>query len=81
MPELQQLCARHGPAVLAFELENRAYFATAINDRGDAFYVYADETGAVLGRFNLYEVEDGTAKLGYRVAEHAAGRGVATAAA
>jgi len=34
----------------------------------------------VLGRFNLYRLEDGTAELGYRVAQHVAGRGVATAA-
>ena len=103
MPELQLLCASHGPAVLAFELENRPYFAESISDRGDAFYdnfderlesvlaeqatgtsafyVYADEAGAVLGRFNLYDMKDGTANLGYRVAQHAAGQGVATAAA
>jgi ribosomal-protein-alanine N-acetyltransferase len=30
--------------------------------------------------FNLYRFEDGTAELGYRVAQHVAGRGVATAA-
>jgi len=35
--------------------------------------------GSVLGRFNLYDLEDGTAKLGYRVAQQVAGRGVATA--
>jgi ribosomal-protein-alanine N-acetyltransferase len=34
----------------------------------------------VLGRFNLYDVADGTARVGYRVAERVAGRGVATAA-
>jgi [ribosomal protein S5]-alanine N-acetyltransferase len=34
----------------------------------------------VLGRFNLYRLQDGTAELGYRVAERVAGRGVATAA-
>jgi ribosomal-protein-alanine N-acetyltransferase len=45
-----------------------------------AFYVLVDETGAVRGRFNLFDIEDGTAVLGYRVAEHVAGRGVATAA-
>jgi ribosomal-protein-alanine N-acetyltransferase len=47
---------------------------------GCAFYVLADEGGSVLGRFNLYDFEDGTAKLGYRVAQDVAGRGVATAA-
>lgn len=44
-----------------------------------AFYVFVGEDGSVLGRFNLYDVEDGTASLGYRVAEQVAGRGVATA--
>ena len=37
------------------------------------------EDGSVLGRFNLYRFEDGTAELGYRVAQHVAGRGLATA--
>ena len=102
MPELQPLNAGHGPAVLAFELANRAYFAASISDRGDdffeqyadrhsallaeqeaghgAFYVLVAEDGSVLGRFNLLLGGDGTAELGYRVAQHAAGRGVATAA-
>ncbi len=101
MPELQRLHAGHAPAVLAFELANRAYFATFITDRGDAFFDHFDESfdallaeqeagtalyhvlvdgnGAVLGRFNLMELADGTAVLGYRVAEDVAGRGVATA--
>ncbi|WP_406051929.1 GNAT family N-acetyltransferase [Kribbella sp. NBC_00889] len=43
-----------------------------------AFYVLVAEDGSVLGRFNLYDLEDGTANLGYRVAQHVAGRGVAT---
>jgi RimJ/RimL family protein N-acetyltransferase len=44
-----------------------------------AFYVLVADDGSVLGRFNLYDIEDGTARLGYRVAQQAAGRGVATA--
>ncbi|HUB38525.1 MAG TPA: GNAT family N-acetyltransferase [Streptosporangiaceae bacterium] len=44
-----------------------------------AFYVLVADDGSVLGRFNLYDFEDGTANLGYRVAERVAGRGVATA--
>jgi ribosomal-protein-alanine N-acetyltransferase len=44
-----------------------------------AYYVLVDENGGILGRFNLYDLEDGTAHLGYRVAQHVAGRGVATA--
>ena len=102
MPELQRLRADHAPAVLAFELANRVYFAASVSDRGDefydrfterhsallaeqeagigAFYVLVAEDGSVLGRFNLYDLKDGTAVLGYRVAQHVAGRGVATAA-
>ncbi|HUC21264.1 MAG TPA: GNAT family protein [Streptosporangiaceae bacterium] len=101
MPELQQLHADHAPAVLAFELANRAYFSAFISDRGEdfftqfterhsallaeqeagigAFYVLVDGDGSVLGRFNLAFAGHGTAKLGYRVAQHVAGRGVATA--
>ncbi len=100
MPELQRLRADHAPAVLAFELANRAYFATFISDRGDDFFdhfterynalladqeagtcvchVLVGEDGTVLGRFNLVDLEDGTAELGYRVAQRVAGRGVAT---
>jgi [ribosomal protein S5]-alanine N-acetyltransferase len=44
-----------------------------------AFYVLVAEDGSVLGRFNLYFTEDGVANVGYRVAQHVAGRGVATA--
>ena len=44
-----------------------------------ACYLLVAEDGSVLGRFNLYNLEDGTAELGYRVAQHVAGRGVATA--
>ncbi|GHD91526.1 GNAT family N-acetyltransferase [Streptomyces naganishii] len=101
MPELQRLRTGHAPAVLAFERENRGYFAASVPDRGDgfferfgerfgallaeqeagvcAFHVLVDEAGSVVGRFNLVDMEDGVAVLGYRVAEHAAGRGVATA--
>lgn len=44
------------------------------------FHVLVDEEANVVGRFNLYDVADGTADLGYRVAQRVAGRGVATAA-
>jgi ribosomal-protein-alanine N-acetyltransferase len=43
-----------------------------------AYYVLVAEDGSVLGRFNLVFAEDDTAELGYRVAQHVAGRGVAT---
>lgn len=100
MPELQQLTVGHAPAVLAFELANRAYFAASISDRGDeffhqfpdrhramlaeqdagtcAFYVLVADDGSIMGRFNLYDFKDGTANLGYRVAQQVSGRGVAT---
>ena len=44
-----------------------------------AYYVLVAQDGSVLGRFNLIFVGDGVATLGYRVAQHVAGRGVATA--
>jgi [ribosomal protein S5]-alanine N-acetyltransferase len=44
-----------------------------------ACHVLVAEDGSVLGRFNLYDIACGTAVLGYRVAQHVAGRGVATA--
>jgi ribosomal-protein-alanine N-acetyltransferase len=100
--ELNRLSGDHVEAVLAFELENRAYFAKSINDRGDefyetfsghhdaflaqqdagvcAFYVLVECDGSIVGRFNLYDLEDGAARVGYRLAEHVAGRGVATEA-
>ena len=43
-----------------------------------AYYVLVAEDGSVLGRFNLILAGDGTAELGYRVAQHVAGRGLAT---
>lgn len=43
-----------------------------------AFYVLVDGDGEVLGRFNLYDIERGAAKVGYRVAQRVAGRGLAT---
>jgi [ribosomal protein S5]-alanine N-acetyltransferase len=101
VPELQQLRADHASAVLAFERENRAWFANFVSDRGDEFYdrffeqfavllaeqedgicilhVLVCDDGTVIGRFNLFEVGDDHAVLGYRVAQHVAGRGVATA--
>ena len=39
-----------------------------------------EEDGAIVGRVNLVDVADGSAELGYRIAERAAGRGLATAA-
>jgi [ribosomal protein S5]-alanine N-acetyltransferase len=102
VPELQLLRSDHAPALLAFEQENRAYFAASVPDRGDAyfanfadehsellacqaagtdyFHVLVEDDGAIVGRVNLFEVAEGSADLGFRIAERAAGRGLATAA-
>lgn len=99
---VELLRADHADAVLAFELENRAYFASWIWDRGDEyfeqfaarhaallaeqeagisrFHVLVDDSGAVAGRVNLIDLENGSAELGYRIAEKRAGQGLATAA-
>jgi ribosomal-protein-alanine N-acetyltransferase len=100
MLDLLRVGPGHEEAVLAFEKDNRAYFAESINDRGDsffeeyperhralmaeqeagisAFYVLIDGHGAVVGRFNLYDIVNGSAEVGYRIAERVSGRGVAT---
>ena len=44
------------------------------------FHVLVDEDGEVVGRFNLYDVVDGTAEVGFRVSQRVVGRGVATSA-
>ena len=102
MPELQLLRADHAPALLAFELENRAYFAAWVPDRGDEYFAtFADQhvrllaaqaegtdffhvlvelDGSIVGRVNLFEAAGGCADLGFRIAERAAGQGLATAA-
>jgi ribosomal-protein-alanine N-acetyltransferase len=102
MPELQLLRPDHAPALLAFEQENRAYFAASIPDRGDNYFAHFDErhrdllaeqaegrhffhvlvepAGEIVGRVNLVDITDGSAELGYRIAERAAGRGLATTA-
>jgi ribosomal-protein-alanine N-acetyltransferase len=102
MPDLQLVRLDHAPALLAFERENRAYFAAVIPDRGDSFFASFDtrhaqllaqqaagtdyfyllvaEGGEVVGRVNLFNVADGSAELGYRIAQKVAGQGLATAA-
>ncbi|MEU3875058.1 MULTISPECIES: GNAT family N-acetyltransferase [Streptomyces] len=102
MIKLERLHAGHAAALLAFERENRAYFARSVPDRGDAyfddfasrlrallaeqdagvchFHVVVDDRDDLVGRVNLLDAVEGTAELGYRIAERAAGRGVATAA-
>ena len=44
-----------------------------------AYYVLVGDDGSIIGRFSLRNIGDGSAVLGYRVAQHVAGRGVATA--
>ncbi|HEX7306383.1 GNAT family N-acetyltransferase [Lentzea sp.] len=99
---IERLRLDHAAAVLAFERENRAYFAASVPDRGNDFFtdfqqrfrgllteqeagvchfhVVVGHTGEVVGRVNLVDVADGSAELGFRVAEKAAGQGLATAA-
>ena len=68
MPELQRLRADHAAAVLAFESENRAFFAAMISDRGDEFFEnFAErhrallaEQEAGLGAYYVLVDEDGT---------------------
>jgi RimJ/RimL family protein N-acetyltransferase len=44
------------------------------------FHVVIGDNGDMLGRVNLVDVADGAAELGFRIAEKAAGQGLATAA-
>ncbi|WP_030592775.1 GNAT family N-acetyltransferase [Streptomyces anulatus] len=99
MTFISQLRPDHAEALLAFERENRAYFAASIPDRGDDYFAafaerhrellaeqdaglhhfhLIEDDGGILGRINLLGVRDGSAELGYRIAEKAAGRGLAT---
>ncbi|MFB7472305.1 GNAT family N-acetyltransferase [Kitasatospora sp. NPDC056184] len=101
---LERLADGHAAAVLAFERENRAWFARSVPDRGDTyftaagfaerhrallaeqdggachFHVVREAGGRIVGRVNLVDAAAGSAELGYRVAESAAGRGVARTA-
>ncbi len=68
MAELQPLRADHAPAVLAFELANRAYFAASISDRGDDYFDHFSdrysgllaEQDAGTGAYYLLIAEDGS---------------------
>jgi ribosomal-protein-alanine N-acetyltransferase len=58
-----------------------ALFVDLLNEQESgvyAFHALVEEDSTVVGRFNLYDIDGGTADVGYRVAERAAGRGVAT---
>ncbi|MFD0266385.1 GNAT family N-acetyltransferase [Streptomyces sp. NPDC127106] len=108
MIRLERLRADHADALLAFERQNRAYFARFVPDRGAAYFadfaarhralLAEQDTGVchfhvvlvgggaegghdeVCGRVNLVDAAAGSAELGYRIGERAAGRGLATAA-
>lgn len=43
MPAIERLRLDHGAALLVFEQENRAYFATLVSDRGDDYFTHFDE--------------------------------------
>lgn len=60
-----------------FDKLYRAFLAEQEAGRG-FFHVLVDEDGTLAGRFNLYDVVDETAEVGYRVAQRFSGRGVAT---
>jgi [ribosomal protein S5]-alanine N-acetyltransferase len=48
MLQLQRVRPDHATALIAFELENRAYFAASIPDRGDDYFTYFSEQHARL---------------------------------
>jgi ribosomal-protein-alanine N-acetyltransferase len=66
--ELQRLGPEHAAAVLAFERENRAYFAQSISDRGDEYFegfaaqhrAALDEQESGISVFHVLIDEDGT---------------------
>ncbi|MFB7916586.1 GNAT family N-acetyltransferase [Streptomyces sp. NPDC056061] len=60
-----------------FEARHAALLAEQSTGLGH-FHLLVDADGAILGRFNLVDVANGSAELGYRVAEKATGRGLAT---
>ena len=61
-----------------FAERHQAMLADQEQGKG-AFHVLVADDGSILGRFNLVFTGNDSANLGYRVAQEAAGRGVATA--
>jgi ribosomal-protein-alanine N-acetyltransferase len=67
MTTLERLRAEHADALLAFERENRAYFARSIPDRGDAYFAefpsrhraLLEEQDAGVCHFHVVLDEDG----------------------
>ena len=82
MPELQRLRADHAPAVLAFELANRVYFAASISDRGDEFFdrfterhsALLAEQEADLAAFYVLVADDGSVLGRFNLYDLAAAR-------
>ncbi|QNS03800.1 GNAT family N-acetyltransferase [Streptomyces xanthii] len=64
----EEFAARHA-ANLAEQTEGTAHM-----------HVLVTAEGEIIGRFNLYDPADGSAELGFRLAEHATGKGLATEA-
>lgn len=73
MLRLERLRADHGDDLLAFERENRAYFARSVPDRGDAYFAdFADRHRALLaeqdtGAIHFHLVMDTAGELIGRV--------------
>ncbi|MFI6152211.1 GNAT family N-acetyltransferase [Kitasatospora sp. NPDC051170] len=64
----------------AYFAEFPARHAALLADDSCHFHIIRDTDGTLIGRINLIDAIDGTAELGYRIAESATGRGVAKAA-
>jgi ribosomal-protein-alanine N-acetyltransferase len=103
---VRELTSSDAQTLLAFEVENRAWFESNIDARDPAFYslqgvcehidgcmsdfaigvwhpfVIQDASGKMVGRANLKNINlpKGFAEVGYRIAQNAAGKGLATLA-
>ncbi|MGW3681055.1 GNAT family N-acetyltransferase [Streptomyces prasinus] len=85
MVTLERLRAEHAPALLAFERDNRAYFARSVPDRGDAYFTpagFAARHASLLaeqeaGTCHFHVVLDGDGNLAGRVNLIDAARGSA----
>ncbi|WP_448568961.1 GNAT family N-acetyltransferase [Thalassotalea ganghwensis] len=94
----ESLGQHHAPALLTFELKNKAYFEAFIAAREQGFYTthgisqHIDQLantnnqrafillsqGEIIARANLKEIVNSQAEIGYRVAQQASGKGIAT---
>jgi ribosomal-protein-alanine N-acetyltransferase len=68
MPELQRLRGDHAPAILEFEIANRAYFAASVGDRGDEYFAQFAEQH----NLRLTEQDNGEGAYYVLVGEHGA---------